>query len=624
MFYYSIALLASPLDFLTYQSSQDIPSLSLVNVSLRSTIKTGLVLAKVKQPQYETLEIDGLTSLYFSPQQYSLATFISNYYFSSLGEALNLFTSFNKKISHTVKNEEVLLGCKENINKPKTNISLSEIQNKALQFSKKHPITLLFGDTGSGKTEIYMKYFQELTCKGKRALFLLPEISLTPQMQIRFEKHFGDAFVLWHSKMTKKQKSETLEKILSGEAMIIAGPRSALFLPIENLGIIVVDEEHDDSYKSSSKPRYHARDVAIYMAHKLSIPIVLGSATPSLSSYVKFPYFRLRGGYHSSKKEFIFEPSREEISPLIEESLKHNHSKKRQAIMFIPTRANFKYMICDSCGYTLECPFCSVGMSLHVRSNALKCHYCSYMEPIPKVCPKCSSAMLENSRLGTAEAMRYFKEHQSQLKTLQFDRDTITTQNKLKKALQSFNNGEIDLLIGTQMLSKGHDYHDVTLAIVMGLDNMLQLPDYRSREKTLALLIQIAGRAGRRHNAKVIVQSFFEQFFRPYIEDFDAFLEDEKKVRHDLYPPYKKLARILFAHKSKEKASEAMHEMADKIRHYNEVEIVGSGASAIERIANKYRFQILLRSDKSTSLLRVVKATKNKLAQIDMDPVEFS
>jgi primosomal protein N' (replication factor Y) len=463
-----------------------------------------------------------------------------------------------------------------------------------------------------------------LGCKGKRALFLLPEISLTPQMQIRFEHYFGDSFVLWHSKMSKKQKEKTLQKILCGEAMIIAGPRSALFLPIENLGIIVVDEEHDDSYKSSSRPRYNARDIAIYMGKSLGIPVVLGSATPSLGSYVKFPHYRLKGGFHKSSREFIYEPSREQITPLIEDAIKINMEKKRQAIMFIPTRANFKYIICDSCGYTLECPFCSVGMSLHVKSNALKCHYCNYMEPIPDICPKCHSQMLENSRLGTAEAIEHFSQDGHNLRLLQFDRDTITTQNKLKKALKSFNDGEIDVLIGTQMLSKGHDYHDVTLAIVMGLDNMLLMPDYRSREKTLSLLIQIAGRSGRKHDARVIVQSFQQYFFSQYVENFDAFLEDEKKIRENLYPPYKKLARILFAHKTKAKASDAMWEMVEKIRQYSEVEIVGHGASAIEKIANKYRFQILLRSDKSTSLIRVITATKNSLAQIDMDPVEFS
>ncbi len=611
--YYSIALLASPLEPLTYHSLKPIKLLRLVQIPLKSTLKRGFVLKELEKPSYETQEIAELSDLLFSQEQVVIAKFIANYYFSSLGEALALFTPFDKTLT-----------CKERSLECKKEILLSKPQMEALAFIKKHPISLLFGDTGSGKTEIYMSYFHALTNRGGRALFLLPEISLTPQMQMRFEEHFGSSFVLWHSKMTKKQKEKSLEKIRSGEAMIIAGPRSALFLPIENLAIIVVDEEHDDSYKSSSRPRYHARDLAIYMGNKLGIPVVLGSATPSLSSYVKFPHFRLKGGFYKSQKEFFYEPRREELSPLFDKAVRENCEQKRQGILFIPTRANFKYMICDSCGYTLECPFCSVGMSLHVKSNALKCHYCNYMEPIPKICPKCHSGMLENSRLGTAEAMEYFQKNQPELKVLQFDRDTITTQNKLKKALKSFNNGEVDLLVGTQMLSKGHDYHDVTLALIMGLDNMLQLPDYKAREKTLALLIQIAGRAGRRDNAKVIVQSFHQHFFSRYVEDFDSFLEDEKKVRLNLYPPYKKLARILFAHAKKDKAQEAMHTMLEKIRQYSEVEIVGSGASAIERIANKYRFQILLRADKSTSLLRVIQASKNPLAQVDMDPIEFS
>ncbi len=612
MNYYIVSIIGSILEPLTYSSQLNISQYTLVRVPLKSKEKLALVINITQKPDFKTENIINVENLYFSSKQVELAYFIQKYYFCSLGEALMLMTAFEDK-----KKSNNTLTCKEKIN-------LSPKQSKALDFIKQHRVSLLFGDTGSGKTEIYMKYFQELISKGKKALFLLPEISLTPQMQIRFEYYFGDAFVLWHSKMTKKNKEKVLAKILSGEAMIIAGPRSALFLPIENLAIIVVDEEHDESYKSSSRPRYNARDVAIYMGKLYDIPVVLGSATPSLSSYVKFPHFRLKGGYHESKKEFIYEPSREDITPLIQDVIGINTRKNRQAIMFIPTRANFKYIICESCGYTLECPYCSVGMSLHVKSNALKCHYCNYMEPIPQICPKCNCGMLENSRLGTAEAMEYFKKNQPELKTLQFDRDTITTQNKLKKALKSFNDKEVDLLIGTQMLSKGHDYHDVTLAVVLGLDNMLQLPDYRSREKTLSLLIQIAGRSGRKHDARVIVQSFHEYFFSQYVENFDAFLEDEKKIRENLYPPYKKLARILFAHKTKAKAESAMQEMVEKIRNYKEVEIVGYGASAIERIANKYRFQILLRSDKSTNLIRVIKATKNSLAQIDMDPVEFS
>ncbi|MEA1920372.1 MAG: primosomal protein N', partial [Campylobacterota bacterium] len=370
MYYYFISLLGSPLEALVFSSQEQVLPNTLVKVPLKSQEKRGVFLRETQKPSFKTEHIISVENAYFSDAQISLASFISEYYVASLGEALMLMTPLStvieaqeKKLTCAVKNEEVLLGCKEKI-------KLNTKQSEAFEFIKKEKISLLFGDTGSGKTEIYMKYFQELTHTGKRALFLLPEISLTPQMKIRFEVHFGDAFVLWHSKMSKKQKEKTLESILTGQAMIIAGPRSALFLPIENLGIIVVDEEHDDSYKSSSRPRYHARDVAIYMGKQLGIPVVLGSATPSLTSYVKFPHFRLKGGYHESSRDFIFEPSREVMSPLLEEAVSRNVQAKRQGILFIPTRANFKYLICEACGYTLECPFCSVGMSLHVKSNA--------------------------------------------------------------------------------------------------------------------------------------------------------------------------------------------------------------------------------------------------------------
>ncbi len=603
-----------PLDSFTYESPLYISSGSQVFVPLKGYFKPAVVLSQTRPLDAPCESIHEITPFYYSEKQLEVTRFISGYYLVSFGEALALFIPYD-------------LTCKASVHYNETASALpklSAVQQKAFERLQEVPVSLLFGDTGSGKTEIYMKYFEELTCKGKRCLFLLPEIALTPQMQRRLEAHFGDTVVLWHSKMTKLQKEKTLQKIRSGEAMIIAGPRSALFLPISDLGLIVVDEEHDDSYKSSSRPRYHARDVAIYMGKLLNIPVVLGSATPSLSSYVKFPHVRLKGGYHESQKQFLFEPERERVTPLIDEAVAKNAAASKQAILFIPTRANFKYLICGDCGYTLECPFCSVGMSLHGKSNALKCHYCGYAEPIPTICPKCSSHMLENSRLGTVEAMEYFAVYQPQLRTQQFDRDAITTQNKLKKALERFNNGEIDLLIGTQMLSKGHDYHDVTLAVIMGLDNMLQLPDYRAREKTLALLIQIAGRAGRKHDAKVIVQSYYEAFFRPYLNNFEQFLEDEKKIREGLYPPFKKLARIMFAHVKREKAYDAMLEMAGKLSRYSEVEIVGQGAAAIERIGGKYRFQILLRSEKSTDLIRAIKVTRNRLAEIDMDPVEFA
>ncbi|MDD5117535.1 MAG: primosomal protein N' [Sulfuricurvum sp.] len=614
MLFYRIALLGSPLEPLTYHSDDFLPVGREVEVTLSSRILQGVVIDECEQPVFATQPIGMIRSFFYSDHQIQSAQFMSEYYGCSLGETLNLYVPYSVDVEPIRK--EISLSA--------INIILSEPQVQALHFIRSNSVSLLFGDTGAGKSEIYMRRMDEILSEGKRCLLLLPEISLTPQMESRFCAHFGDAVVLWHSKMTPKQKKVTLEKIYSGEAHIIVGPRSALFLPIADLGLIVVDEEHDESYKSSSRPRYNARDMAVYIGNLLKIPVVLGSATPSLGSYAKYPFFRLRGGFYESKRTFVFEPSLEALTPSIDRVVLENFALGHQGIVFIPTRANFKYTVCESCGYHVECPFCSVGMSQHKNSRALKCHYCNYTEVLPKICPKCQSGALRTARLGTAEAVEHFNQLSQDMRVQQFDRDIITTQNKLIKVLASFNRHEIDLLVGTQMLSKGHDYHDIALAIVMGLDNLLSQSDYRAREKALSLLVQIAGRSGRKQNATVIVQSFNEHFFREYLEDYEKFLIDELRIRNGRYPPTKKLARLLYAHKNGLKAKEAMEEAVAQLQRMEKVQIVGFGASAIERIADKYRFQILLRSDKSTDLIRAIKHIKSPMMEIDMDPIEFT
>lgn len=611
MQFYSIAIIGSPIEPLTYHFDSDLKKGDEVVASLNGKEWDGVVLELVSKPDFKTQAILKTSQSYYSNFQIQIAEFIAEYYGSSVGEALNLFTPYSSQVSAKVSEAH------------KIKITLSPSQEAALSFLRLHPVALLFGDTGSGKSEIYMKRMEEVLNQGKRVLLLLPEISLTPQMEQRFKNHFGDAVVLWHSKMTPTQKKRSLEKIHSGEAQIIAGPRSALFLPINDLGLIVVDEEHDESYKSSSRPRYNARDLAIYIGSLMKIPLILGSATPSLTSYAKFPFYRLRGGYYETKRRFEFESSVESLSPAIDRAVQENYSKGNQGIVFLPTRANFKYLICNDCGYSVECPFCSVGMSLHRNSRALKCHYCNYTEIIPKICPKCQSPHLDSSRMGTAEAVEHFQTLDESLRVLQFDRDVITTQNKLIKALESFNNREIDLLVGTQMLSKGHNYHDIALAVIMGIDNLLSQSDYRSKEKALSLLIQIAGRSGRRDDATVLVQSFNRHFFEPYLEDYEQFLKDELKLREGRYPPYVKLARLLYAHKNGDKAKAEMEKAVELLSRLSLIEIVGYGAAPIEKIAGKYRFVILLRSSKSTDLIRSIKAVKGPLCEIDMDPIEF-
>ncbi len=610
--YYKVALLSSPLEPLTYESKSEITIGTKVEVPLRSRTTQGVVIEECEKPSFKTAPLSTL-DFFFSQKQLKTARFIASYYLCSLGEAIGLFTPFASKLQ--TKNVAVV----------KNGIALTSQQNKALEFLKKHPVSLLFGDTGSGKTEIYMKFFEEIAAQKKRSLFLMPEISLTPQMEKRLSVHFGEHIVVWHSKLTKLQKAKNIQKIRNGEATIIAGPRSALFLPIVDLGLIVVDEEHDDSYKASNRPRYNARDIAIYTGKLLDIPVVLGSATPTLTSYEKYPYFRLKGRHFKTSRRFIYERSIEKLTPLIFEKLESRLKRKEQSIVFVPTRANFKYLQCTKCGEGFECAFCNVGMSLHLKINALKCHYCGFTQAIPKICPQCGNEELKTSRLGTAETVEELRARFQNAVIEQFDRDTVTTNTKLKKILTRFNDKEIDILVGTQMLSKGHDYHDVTLAVVLGMDNMLGLPDYRARERALSTLVQIAGRSGRKKDAEVIVQTFNEEFFSAFIENYDAFLEDEKFYRKDIYPPYRRLARILFSHKNALKAKEQMEKMYEKLLAFSKsVQIVGKGECAITKVTGKYRYEILLRAKKATDLIRAIKASRVDLAEIDIDPLEFS
>lgn len=611
MNYYKIAITGQKLDLLTYKSEREIEILTVVDILLSNKQKEGFVIEKCEKPTFECIEIISITDKFLPKEYLKTINFISGYYFCTISEALSLFVPFEKE--H--KNPKIEL---------KTDINLSNIQQKALDFCLNEKISLLFGDTGSGKTEIYMKLFERLINNNKTAIFLMPEISLTPQIEKRLKEHFGELVAIWHSKITKTTKEKIILQIKEGKIKIVAGARSALFLPLENLGVIVVDEEHDDSYKSSSRPRYNARDMAIVIGEAKKIPVILGSATPSATSYKRFPFFRLKGQYFDAKKRYITIHSCEETpQDLALNELKKNFQNQKQAIVFSPTRANFKYLICKECAKSVECPFCSVGMSLHNDKNLIKCHYCNYTESIPKSCPSCKKDALMTQRIGTEEVVGWIKNQMPVARVQKFDRDSVNTNKKLKTILDDFNKQKIDILVGTQMLSKGHNYHEVNLALILGIDYVLNTADFRAPERTISLILQIAGRAGRKEDAIVIIQTINDEYIKKYLDDYEFFLKDELENRRELYPPFKKLARVLFAHTKDEKAKNAMQEMVYNLKNFKDIEIVGSGKCAIEKIANKFRYHILLRGDSSKSLLNALRATKNELAEIDIDPVQF-
>jgi len=615
--YYEIALLKSPLSPLTYASQEAIKVGTKVSVLLANRKKNdfGVVIKEVEKPSFKCKEIDSLLEYYYSSFMLELSTFIAQYYVCSLGEALGLFTPFKDNFFY----EKDIKGERE-----KSTIELSPLQTKAYEFIEKNNTALLFADTGSGKTEIYLKSMEKYIHDGENCIYLLPEIALTPQMEKRLKKIFGETIAIWHSKISQKKKSEIIEKLHTGEIKIIAGARSALFLPYPNLGLIVVDEEHDDSYKSAQKPRLSVKDLAIYIGNKYPIKIILGSATPSLNSFAKVPYFRLKETFYKTQKSFFYDDSNLKLNNFLIEKISEKLEKKEQTIIFLPTRANFKYQICGDCGKAIECPFCSVALSLHKSNKLLKCHYCNYTQHIVENCPSCKTGLLKNFRLGTAELQEQLQQIFPSQEIVTFDRDSVKTETGLKKILKSFNENKIDILIGTQMLSKGHDYHNVTLAIILGIDSILNMSSYKVREKALSLAIQIAGRSGRNGQGEVIIQTKNQDFFAQFIEkqDYEAFLKDELENRGDLYPPNVRLARIIFSHQNGLKAKEYMDFYLNQIHHFHKnIELVGFKECDIFKIANKYRYEILLRSKDAKKILEFLHSIENPYASIDMDTI---
>ena len=596
--YYEIALLNTP-NIFTYHSEVKLKKGDIVEVPIKSKTTLGIVVKESDKPSFKTKPIISKISS-FSEKKFQIIEFISKYYLCAIGEAAGLFY-----ISDSSKqNEKIDI---------KTEIKLSNKQQEALNFLKSKDVSILFGDTGSGKTEIYIKLIEETINKGKEVIFLLPEIAITSQMERRLKKHFGDLIEIWHSKITKKKKESILKKISEGKIKIVAGARSALFLPFENIGLIIVDEEHDDSYKSEMTPKYNAKDLSIVFGKTYNAKVVLGSATPLVADLYKFPYFRLKGTFFNTTKKRYFVDS---FGDFIIDKIKTTLDAKKQVIIFIPTRANFKYMICSSCGKAVKCPYCDVAMSVHKDKRAIKCHYCNYTTRIPQKCEYCGSEEFLNERIGTSELKEKLNELFPDAVVEKFDRDIITSKSRIDKLLKRFSNKEIDILVGTQMLSKGHDYPDVKLAIVLDIDFLLNSADYRAGERAFALARQVEGRAGRKEDGEVIIQTLNPKFFD---RDYEDFYKEEIELRKELnYPPFSRMAKIEFSDKIKEKAYLKMKKFLECLGEKEE--IIGFGEAPIFKLKNKYRYQVLL---KGKNLQRLIYPCIDKDMKIDIDPISF-
>lgn len=610
MYFYKIAVLGSNQKPLIYSSTLQISNFKIVKISLKNSEKSGVILSICDEPKFKTKEILEVCEARFTEFQCELAKFISYYYTCEIGVAFGIFEPLISQSFKTFKFTK--------------SANLTAKQNEAYDFALRHNSSLIFGDTGSGKSEIYINLIINALKTHNQALFLMPEIALTPQMTKRLKNYFGESLGVWHSKITKAKKCEILEKLQSGDIKIIAGARSALFLPFSDLGIIIVDEEHDDSYKSGQKPRYNARDLALFASKKMGVKVVLGSATPSLTTIGKQPFYRLKGTFFESKKSFIYDENIGEISKTVISHIKKTLEADKQVIVFVPVRANFRYLICKSCGALMKCPFCDLGLSYHADQNALKCHYCGYSIFYKARCQKCKGETFEAKKIGTSEILKVLRENFPNAKITKFDRDEITTQKKLEKILSEFNDKKIDILVGTQMLSKGHDYHNVALAVILGLDDQLNYPDFRAREKTLALAMQVAGRAGRNGEGEIILQTGERDFFESYIDDYDEFLNDEKEYRKNLYPPFKRLLRILISNKNEKIGLEILNEAVEILKTCQNISIIGHGKAGTKFLAGKFRFEILIRANSHTPLINAANAIKHlPNTEIDIDPVNF-
>ncbi|MEQ8467984.1 primosomal protein N' [Coleofasciculus sp. E1-EBD-02] len=501
---------------------------------------------------------------------------------------------------------------------------------KTIQSLDEYNQVLLHGVTGSGKTEVYLQAIAPLLRAGQSALVLVPEIGLTPQLTDRFRARFGKKVNVYHSGLSHGERYDTWRQVLSGEPQVVIGTRSAVFVPLPKLGLIILDEEHDSSFKQDSlSPTYHARTVAQWRAELENCPLVLGSATPSLETWVavngqqanlntdapcKTYYLSLPERIQSrplppveivDMRQELKQGNRSIFSRSLQDELQQLKQKQRQGILFIPRRGHSTFVSCRSCGYVIECPDCDVSLSYHYAhegaNQLLRCHYCNYTTAHPNNCPECGSPYLKFFGSGTQRVSQELAKAFPDLRVIRFDSDTTRTKGAHRTLLTQFANGEADLLIGTQMLTKGLDLAGVTLVGVVAADGLLHLSDYRAAERAFQTLTQVAGRAGRGDEpGQVIVQTYSPQ--HPVIQavkthGYEVFTEAELVQRESLnYPPYGHLILLRLSGLEEINVEKAAETLADWLSQAGSgYEILGPAPAGIMRIARRYRWQILLK-----------------------------
>ncbi len=494
--------------------------------------------------------------------------------------------------------------------------------------AKRAETFLLQGVTGSGKTEVYLQAIQHALEEGKEAIVLVPEISLTPQMTERFRARFGEQVAVMHSGLSTGEKYDEWRKIQRGEVKVVVGARSAIFVPFKNVGIIILDEEHESTYKQEDTPRYHARDAAIWRSRYYNCPVILGSATPSLESHAraqKGVYTLLtlteRAKHQAmptvevvDMREELHKGNRSMFSIALAEGIRARLERKEQIVLFLNRRGFSSFVLCRDCGTVVQCKNCDISMTYHKASHALKCHYCGYEEPVPTKCPQCESEYIRFFGTGTQKIEEELHTVFPEARVLRMDVDTTRQKGSHEKILEAFGNGEADILLGTQMIAKGLDFPNITLVGVLSADTSLNLPDFRAAEKTFQLLTQVSGRAGRHElPGEVVIQTYTPEHYAIQLaktQHYVPFFQKEMHMRHRYsYPPYFFVVLIQVSHENALKASEyatmAMRFLQGSLSP--QVGLIGPTPASISRIQNRYRYQCLIKYKVEPNLIEALK-----------------
>lgn len=513
---------------------------------------------------------------------------------------------------------------------------------------------LLQGITGSGKTEVYLQIIQGALDKGKTAILLVPEISLTPQMTERFIARFGEKVAILHSGLSNGEKYDEWRKVERGDAQVVVGARSAIFAPLKNLGVMIIDEEHEATYKQDSNPRYHAREVAILRAQYNQAALVLGSATPSLESRAragKGVYQHLRLTHRANPlatipevqvidfRDYIGQNETSNFTPPLLEAIQDRLAKKEQVVLMLNRRGYSSFVMCRECGMVDTCPNCDISLTLHMDTKTMNCHYCGFSKDIPQVCPNCKSRSIRYYGTGTQKAYDELAELFPQARILRMDVDTTRKKGSHQALLDQFGRGEADILLGTQMIAKGLDFPNVTLVGVLNADTALNLPDFRSSERTFQLLTQVAGRAGRAEKAgQVLIQSYNPQHYAIRFakdQDYEGFYTYEMGIRRQLgYPPYYFTIGITLSHKKEEEVVKRAYEVMNILRSglSETSHILGPTPKPIARTHNFYHYQILIKyrleDELGPTLNQVLALTQERenselRLSIDHEPQQF-